>query len=196
MADNGRWFKVWTSILADPDFQGLTREQRGDWVTFGALTKSAGDRGVLVTHGRGVDAVARTLQCEVGDLVARLNALPNVHATCTNRDNGSDVVTLTVRWANWRKYQEDATVAQRVKALRSKRRGEEKIHKDSVTNVRRNVPKDTPGQPEISDGLSAEDWIGGKPGNPEDENRRPFPVDSVIRSTAATIGARTQRSSR
>ena len=59
MADNGRWFKVWTLDLDDPDFQEMTLEDIGRWVLLGALTKVSGDRGTLVING-----TARRL-CEV-----------------------------------------------------------------------------------------------------------------------------------
>jgi hypothetical protein len=41
MADNGKCFKVWTSILADPNFQALSLDQIGRWVA------SSGPRAVL-----------------------------------------------------------------------------------------------------------------------------------------------------
>src|SRR5262245_44175171 len=53
MADQGRWFKVWTSILDDPDFQELSLEDVGRWALLGAMTKLVGTSGVLVVNGTG-----------------------------------------------------------------------------------------------------------------------------------------------
>jgi hypothetical protein len=174
MADNGRWFKVWTAILGDPDFQGLSFDDRGRWVTLGALTKLSGERGVLQASGPGIAAVARTLGCEPGELVEVLGRLPNLSVTLvekaahdgTNRVNGSDGVTLTIAWRNWRKYQEDTTAASRMRTLRAKKRREEKRETTPVVTreeVSRDGAPDPSGGPE---GLSASDWIGPENGRP------------------------------
>ena len=45
MADQKRWFKVWTTILHDPDFRTMPVEDVGRWVLLGALIAAHGDYG-------------------------------------------------------------------------------------------------------------------------------------------------------
>lgn len=94
----------------------------GRWVRLGALAAAVGDRGRLTFPASG-DGLVMTLK--VASLEAAkcaLARLPHVVVEEGNRVNGE----FTVTFLNWRKYQEDSTVAQRVRDLRSKRRGEEK----------------------------------------------------------------------
>ena len=73
MADNGRWFKVWTSIFDDPDFQEMTLEEIGRWVLLGAFTKLSGDRGTLVINGT-ARRLCEVLRCSVDNLPDVINA--------------------------------------------------------------------------------------------------------------------------
>ena len=126
MADLKRWFKVWTSILDDPSHANLSLDDVGRWTRLGAMTALVGEAGKLT-----VEAPARRLLqvLEVTDLptvIEAVNRLPNVHAEMSKSVYGENIVTCLITWKNWRKYQVDSTVAQRVSALRCKRRGEEK----------------------------------------------------------------------
>ena len=47
MADNKRWFKVWTSILIDQHMMTLNMEDKGIWITLGALVAHNGEKGSL-----------------------------------------------------------------------------------------------------------------------------------------------------
>jgi hypothetical protein len=47
LADQKRWFKVWTSILLDPAMNSLELADVGRWVRLGALTAAVGESGSL-----------------------------------------------------------------------------------------------------------------------------------------------------
>ncbi len=122
MADQKRWFKVWTSILDNPEFKEMSLEDIGRWLLLGASTALNGDEGRLEVPGNG-----RHL-CDllrVDDLAAAqktLNRIPSVVFEEPEKRHGARAVT----WRNWHKYQVDTTMADRARASRSKKRGEEK----------------------------------------------------------------------
>ena len=150
MADQKKWFKVWTSILDDPHFQELSLEDIGAWVLLGAMTAKVGNRGVLAVPGAG----RRLREVVRADSMERVEALfrrlPSVHFGEAEHANGERAVT----WKNWRKYQEDSSIAQRVARLRSKRRGEE-IRGEESSN-----PPIAPPASELPQGSNE----GGQPG--------------------------------
>jgi hypothetical protein len=128
MADQARWFKLWCSAPSDDHLQRLPPALRWAWVAFGAYTKLHGTRGqVEVSASNG--ALAAQLGVAVEALIATLQRLPHLRVEPPFSDNGS----YTVTWQNWSKYQEDHTVGERVKRLRSKKRREE-IRRDSPLN--------------------------------------------------------------
>jgi hypothetical protein len=122
VADQGRWFKVWVSILDDLDFQDLSLEDIGRWTLLGALTKLVGDRGHLPIKGPGRKLCEVLRVDTLDDVKACIARLPNVSFEEGNHDYGARTVT----WRNWHKYQVDSTAYERVKRLRSKRRRDEK----------------------------------------------------------------------
>lgn len=122
MADQKRWFKVWTSIVANAHFAEMSLEDIGRWTLLGASTALDGDRGVLDVPGSGKE-LCRVLRVDdLGAAKAVLQRLRSVHFEEGKNHHGENTVT----WANWVKYQKDSTQAQRQKTSRSKRRGEEK----------------------------------------------------------------------
>lgn len=135
MADNKKWFKVWTSILADPDLWTLSLEDIGRWTMLGALTALHGINGVLTTSEK---ALLTFLRCNGTEIENTLIALHNVSVEYAKNSNG----TFTVTFLNWQKYQEDSTVAERQKRFRDKKsnglrreekRGEEKRRETTRT---------------------------------------------------------------
>lgn len=122
MADLKRWFKVWTAILDDPGHVDLSLEDTGRWTRLGALTALAGRGGRLMVK----PPAKRLLQVLETDTIeaakVAIKRLPNVLIEEGKSDNGGFAVT----WKNWNKYQADSTGYERLKRLRSKRRGEEK----------------------------------------------------------------------
>jgi hypothetical protein len=133
MADQGRWFKVWTSILDDPHFQELSLEDIGRWVLLGAMTKFVGTRGTLTGNGE-ARRLCQLLRCSRAELARVVDTLPHVTfsdaqncacsgaCTCAKNRYG----TFTVTFQNWLKYQEDSTAPQRMRALRAKKRRDKK----------------------------------------------------------------------
>lgn len=129
MSDKKKWFKVWASILTDPHFLNLSLQDKGRWCMLGAMLCEQGDMGKLK-----VVAPAKTLQIwfevsTIQELVNTLKMLPNVHLTEGLDAYGSFIVTMI----NWRKYQVDSTIAERVTRLRRKRRGEEMLTSKSTS---------------------------------------------------------------
>jgi hypothetical protein len=143
-SDQKRWFKVWTSLLVDMDH--LPHDAIGRWVRLGCRIALVGTDGTC--RFEGWDHLARFLGVpadvppdDVRGAVDRLvDNLPNIHVyeDDTRNDTQNDKVhggrygtfpvTVCVTMDNWRKYQEDSTVAARMKklrALRAKKRREE-----------------------------------------------------------------------
>lgn len=117
MADQLRWFKVWTTLLIDMD--NLPDEAIGRWTRLGCRTAAVGTNGTTVFASRG--HLAAFLKVSEHCLEDALNMLPNVRVEEGKNRDGS----LAVTFNKWHKYQSDSTAAQRMRSLRSKRRGEE-----------------------------------------------------------------------
>ena len=134
MADQKRWFKVWTSIVGNARFAEMSLEDIGRWTLLGASTALDGDGGVLGVPGRGRE-LCRLLRVDtIEEAKVVLDRVFSVRFEEGKNVNGE----LSVTWKNWKKYQEDSTVAERVKRLRSKRRGEEKREEEIQTRARLN----------------------------------------------------------
>jgi len=136
VADQKKWFKVWTSILDDPHFQELSLEDIGAWVLLGAMTAKVGNRGVLAVPGAGRRLREVVRQDDIEHVKTLVSRLPSVQFGGVEHANGEPAVT----WKNWRKYQEDTSIAVRVSRLRSKRRGEERRREEK----RREEPPSPP----------------------------------------------------
>ena len=127
MADQGRWFKLWASAPTDPHLLALPPALRWAWAALGVYTKVHGTHGVLVTSGTN-PALAAEMGVSSGELLSTIQRLPRISVEEGTSANG----VVTVTWKNWQKYQEDSTVAERVRrwrlnqAKRDKRRREEK----------------------------------------------------------------------
>ena len=140
MADQKRWFKVWVSILDDPHFQELSLEDIGRWTLLGALTAFVGTKGRLRTPA-GARRLREALRMNGADpLKEVIERLPSVSFEEGKKDNPERCVT----WTHWQRYQRDSTVAERVKRLRSKRRGEEKRSRGEVEEKRKPPPSIPP----------------------------------------------------
>ena len=122
MADQKRWFKVWTSIVANGQFAEMSLEDIGRWALLGAATALDGDDGRLEIPGSGRE-LCRILR--VPDLDAAHVVLNRI-ISVQYEEGTNDRVTAVVTFKNWRKYQIDSTQVKRQKASRYKRRGEEK----------------------------------------------------------------------
>jgi len=121
MADQGRWFKLWVSALADPSLDNLSIAQFGRWCKLGTYTKAHGQDGT-VTLVSPAKILVSMLQCDdFQHMIACIEEMPNLTVSL-----GTNTV---VSFRNWAKYQGDFSTA-RVRKFRqmkrSKRRGEEK----------------------------------------------------------------------
>lgn len=121
MSDQKKWFKLWTSILSDDDFNpddhGLLR--LGRFCLLGAYLALHGNKGVAVISEK---LLLRYTQCDnIDTLRADFMHKNIVFEECKNRHG-----RITVTFHKWVKYQEDSTQAKRQQVSRSKKRGEEK----------------------------------------------------------------------
>jgi hypothetical protein len=140
MADQKRWFKVWTSLLVDMDAQA--NDVIGAWTRLGCRAALVGASGVVEFDSWA--HLARFLNVPddgAQELMARMR---NVSVDEAKTRHGK----LTVTFKNWTKYQEDSTQAERARASRAKKRGEE-IRREVLPN-----PETTGANPR-PDGLSA-----------------------------------------
>lgn len=122
VADQKRWFKVWTSILSDDDFDCGTQEGRdrlARFVWLGAYSALHGNSGAM-----NVDKPFLLSRLGVTDLSRLGVTLACKNVTFEEGKNRHGKLSVTI--AKWVKYQEDSTQAERQKASRAKRRREER----------------------------------------------------------------------
>ncbi len=133
MADQKRWFKVWTTIINDPSFLSLEVSELGRWTILGAWIAMHGNNGKITTS---LIALSLVLRCELNSVLGMIKNLPGIVFEKTQNDNGTIVVIME----NWAKYQKDSTSYERLKRWRdngdktkTKKRKEKKI-KESGDN--------------------------------------------------------------
>jgi hypothetical protein len=122
MADQKRWFKVWTSLIVDMD--ALPNDVIGAWTRLGCRAALVGSQGRVIFTGWA--HLARFWNVTVDDAQRLASLMPNVCVTVDVEEGTTRYGELTVTLKNWLKYQEDSTVAARMRALRSKRRGDKR----------------------------------------------------------------------
>lgn len=127
MADQQRWFKFWHSALSDHHLNCLSVADRWGWVVLGAHTKTHGTHGKVVLSCRDT-VLAAAMGVPPETLKDVIKRLPHVDVTERKNHDGE----FTVTWRNWIKYQEDSTVAGRMRKLRSKKRREERRYSSPV----------------------------------------------------------------
>lgn len=107
MADQKRWFKVWSSILNDQGFHKLGNEFLGIWCRLGCLICQQGSNGKIEAE---ISYFEDQLKCKFDAILM----LPNVVIEEVKSDNGRKTVTIK----NWNKYQLDSTGYERIKKFR------------------------------------------------------------------------------
>ena len=108
MADQKKWFKVWTTLLIDS--LSIPVEDIGRFIVLGCLIASRGDNGILVTDRKTLQAL---LQCKEipPDFIKNFNIeITEIEGSC----NGG----LSVTMKNWNKYQVDSTGYERQQRYR------------------------------------------------------------------------------
>lgn len=127
MADLLKWFKVWTAINSDDDFEPVTEEDLADigrWTLLGAMTAEHGTKGVLEIRPETLNRLT---------LVRNLDELrcKKVFKNVSFEEGKNRYGKVTVTWAKWSKFQVDSTAALRQKTSRLKRRGEERRREEN-----------------------------------------------------------------
>ncbi len=123
MADNLKWFKVWTSITDDPDFLEMSLEDIARWVLLGAYIRKHGENGQLIVSDK---VLANLLRCEIVTLNVTITKIHNVVKT-TNTCNDKNIVTFK----KWHKYQIDNS-SERVAKFRENVTEQDKIRRDKI----------------------------------------------------------------
>lgn len=121
MADNGRWFKLWTSALNDPHLNDLSIDDFGRWCKLGAFIKEQGNAG-SITIAPPSRLLLAIMQCDDYDLmIAKFSQFPNVKITSSNvtEDVTNKNVTHSITLKNWHKYQIDSSI-ERTRKYREK----------------------------------------------------------------------------
>lgn len=121
MSDQGRWFKLWCSVLDDNHLDALDIADFGRWTKLGAYMKEHGTAGTVTIQSPARTLCAMFQAPDFDALLECIKRLPNVTVT------GVTIATVTFR--NWQKYQGDNS-ADRVRRFRErvtpKKRREEK----------------------------------------------------------------------
>ncbi|MBF8297387.1 MAG: hypothetical protein HW395_44 [candidate division NC10 bacterium] len=155
MADQGVWFKLWISSLADPDLSNLSLEDFARWAILGTYIKAHGTAGALrlTAPARALCGLLRVP--DFAALHALFHRLPNVVEESENC-NGGPETNLTVSFRNWAKYQGDYST-HRVRKMRemkrSKRRGEERRREE------KRFPPKPPGDFAMIDSTEAKQFV-------------------------------------
>lgn len=134
MADQGQWFKLWCSVLDDPDLDALDLEQFARWAKLGALVKRQGTDGVLVIRPPARVVLAMFQVPSFDALLSAFHGLPGVFVRRVESSVSNETesgVSYSVSFVNWMKYQGDFSTP-RVRSFRARQaemkrlRGEEK----------------------------------------------------------------------
>src|SRR3972149_2721419 len=110
MADQKKWFKVWTTLLIDSLSTKI--EDIGRFTVLGCLIASRGDNGKLVTDK---NALQMLLQCK--EIPA--NFIKNFNIIIEEIEGNSNG-NISVTFKNWNKYQIDSTGYDRQQRYREK----------------------------------------------------------------------------
>ena len=171
MADQKRWFKVWTSIIANGDFAEMNLEDIGRWALLGAATALDGDNGVLEIPGEGKELCRLLRVATLADAKCALSRLKSVQYEEGKivDDTGSVYKkNKVIKWHKWLEYQKDSTKYERQKkwretekCRRTKRRGDKDKEKEE-NKKREEVPPTSPSSSgfEIPTWIDKEAWNG------------------------------------
>lgn len=135
MADQKKWFKVWTAILSDDDFDPSrdgTLEDTGRWMRLGAYMALHGNNGTVEIMP---DTLCKLLGVPNIDTLRCKLMFKNVTFEEGKSVHGKTIVT----WRKWYEYQVDSTYKERKKRTRYKRRGEEIRREEIKTGVNKSA---------------------------------------------------------
>lgn len=117
MSDNKKWFKVWAHLLTDVNFQNMRMEDKGRWLTLGALLCQQGEQGMLKITPPATMTCLMFGVMDFGALKSVFTPLLKCNVKTALHDDGS----LMVIMKNWYKYQRDDS-KDRVRKFRLKKR--------------------------------------------------------------------------
>ncbi len=135
MSDNKKWFKVWASILIDPDFDSLHNQTIGVWLRLGALVSSQGKSGKITISKDQLLKRAHLLQADKSVTQDIIKNLKKINLFVTEDAMGK----VTVTFKKWYKYQAFSESYDRVKKFRetSKRNATVTAHKEEEEKKKR-----------------------------------------------------------
>lgn len=129
MADSGRWFKLWCASVNDPDLSNLDIADFGRWAKLGAYIKEHGTDGSVTLKEPSKMIIAMLQLPSLKDIALCFERMRNVTVSLET----NSIVSYTIKYENWHKYQGDFSTqrvrkfrAKKTNMKRSKRRGEEK----------------------------------------------------------------------
>jgi len=111
LSDNKKWFKVWTSLLTDPEFDDISNQSIGAWVRLGALIAQHGENGMITISKQ---QLLKRANLNESDLNLIIPSLSNINVDIQTSDNG----TCFVSFKQWAKYQTDWNSYARLKKFR------------------------------------------------------------------------------
>lgn len=113
MADNMRWFKVWTTLLTDYISKDISLEDIGRFTLLGCLTAQKGTEGTVIV----TDAAKKAyLKC---DMMSKKLSL-DFDLNTVQRGDGTIIVTFR----GWKKYQKDSSGYLRMRRWRKRQQSD------------------------------------------------------------------------
>lgn len=160
MADNGRWFKLWTTAPYDPHLANFSLEDFARWCLFGCYLKTHGQDGILKITPPAISLQQLFRVTNYDIIIDIIRKFPS----CKIDDHVTDAI---VTWQNWLKYQGDWSndrVAKFRESVTPKKRREEK-RKEEIRKEE-NIIKNSQSSPTLSDA----DFIAVLKNNPAYKN--------------------------
>lgn len=141
MADQKRWFKVWSSITSDPDHANLSLENVGRWARLGALIVANGTNGSIDITAPAKMILTLMEVDSLESLKTAMESLPNVSVTWQFGDAKNDKSKLRLIMRNWSKYQRRYDSYKFVKNSRTRMKKKKKEEKKEEKNQKKKEKK-------------------------------------------------------
>ena len=118
MADNKQWFKVWTSMLTDPNLSSLHNQTVGCWLRLCALTAQHGTDGKLTIPQHQLLVTLHISTAPQNEIDQILNELKTLNISMDEEVQKGCVTLVTLQIVNWAKYQAYSESFERVRKFR------------------------------------------------------------------------------
>jgi hypothetical protein len=134
MADQGKWFKLWTTAAHDPDLCNLSLDDFARWTLFGCYLKTHGNEGAIILKSPAVAIQHLFRLTSFEDVIKTLRKFPSCLVIEKQENYDTCETIVNVSWKNWHKYQGDVSTTrtqdfrdrERSKKRREEKRGEQK----------------------------------------------------------------------